>query len=78
MGIVRTMGKFCYVECDDQNCTKKMENNDEELLKQLAKLCDWENMGTKWICPDCSEKRKTTKSRTASRRTKKGPVEKQL
>ena len=78
MGIVRTMGKFCYVECDDQNCTKKMENNDEELLKQLAKLCDWENIGAKWICPDCAEKKKAAKSRARSRRPRKRLVEKQL
>ncbi len=78
MGIVRTMGKFCYVECDDQNCTKKMENNDEDLLKQLAKLCGWEINGTRWACPDCVEKQRVAKSRTATRRPRKKLVEKQL
>jgi len=78
MGIVRTMGKFCYVECDDQNCTKKMENNDEELLKQLAKLCGWENNGTRWACPDCVEKQRAAKSKTVTRRPRKKLAEKQL
>ena len=55
MGLIRTMGKFCYVECDTQNCTKKMEHIDEKLLRQLAGLCGWERRGNQWICPNCAE-----------------------
>jgi hypothetical protein len=68
MGIIRTMGKFCYVECDLPNCNKKMEHIDEKVLKELAKLCGWMNRGTQWMCPECSErtkqqqKKKPTKS----------------
>jgi hypothetical protein len=67
MGIIRTMGKFCYVECDQSNCNKKIEHIDEKVLKELAKLCGWMNRGNQWVCPGCAEetkkKRKTpTKS----------------
>lgn len=73
MGIIRTMGKFCYVECDLPNCNKKMEHIDEKVLKELAKLCGWMNRGNQWICPVCAERvkkqrKKPTKSsqKTAS------------
>ena len=56
MGIIRTMGGYCYIECDTQNCNKKVEQNDEKALKQLAKLCNWENRGERWICPECLAK----------------------
>ena len=55
MGLIRTMGNFCYVECDAGNCTKKMEHVDERLLLQLAGLCGWETRGKEWICPNCAE-----------------------
>ena len=56
MGLVRTMGKFCFVQCDTPYCNKKMENNDEKMLKDLAKACGWANKGEQWTCPDCKEK----------------------
>ena len=58
MGIIRTMGKFCYVECDLPNCNKKMEHIDEKVLKELAKLCGWMNRGNQWMCPECAERTK--------------------
>jgi len=58
MGIIRTMGKFCYVECDLPNCNKKMEHIDEKVLKELAKLCGWMNRGNQWMCPECAERAK--------------------
>ncbi len=58
MGIIRTMGKFCYVECDLPNCNRKMEHIDEKVLKELAKLCGWMNRGNQWICPECTAKTK--------------------
>ncbi len=67
MGIVKTMGGFCYIECDTQNCNKKIEQNDENALKQLAKICGWENKGDKWACSDCVEKQapKTKKKKSS-------------
>ena len=58
MGLIRTIGGFCYVECDGRNCTKKMEHIDERLLRQLAGLCGWEDRGNQWICPECVKKEK--------------------
>jgi hypothetical protein len=56
MGLVTTMGKYCFVECDRQGCTKKIEHVDPKALKQLVKLCGWERIGDQWICADCAEK----------------------
>ena len=71
MGIIRTMGKFCYVECDLSNCNKKMEHIDEKVLKELAKLCGWMNRGNQWVCPGCAEetKKKRKKPTKSSRKT---------
>ena len=65
MGIIRTMGKFCYVECDLPNCNKKMEHIDEKVLKELAKLCGWMNRGNQWLCPECSERTKKPRKKPA-------------
>ena len=54
MGLIRTMGQFCNVECDTRNCNKKMEHVDERLLRQLAGLCGWENRDHQWTCPRTS------------------------
>ena len=54
MGLIRSSGNFCYIECDMQNCTRKMENVEERLLRRLARLCGWKSRGTQWICPTCS------------------------
>jgi len=59
MGLIRTMGKFCYVECDARDCSHKMEHVDERLLRQLAGLCGWESRGDRWICPECVKKEKS-------------------
>jgi len=61
MGLVRTMGTFCYVECDMRNCSKKYEHIDEKLLNQMAMLCGWENRKGQWVCPECVEKEKPKK-----------------
>ncbi len=66
MGLVKTMGRFCYVECDDQNCNKKIEKNDEDALKKLAEVCDWESRGDRWLCPECVKK-EPVKKKTSSR-----------
>jgi hypothetical protein len=55
MGLIRTASRFCYIECDHWNCTKKMEHIDEKLLGQLARLCGWERKDNRWICPSCAE-----------------------
>jgi hypothetical protein len=56
MGLVTTMGKYCFVECDRSSCSKKIEHVDPKALKQLAKLCGWERIGEQWICADCAER----------------------
>jgi len=65
MGLVKTMGGFCYVECDDQNCNKKIEKNDEKALKQLAEVCGWESRGDQWTCPECAKKQPLRKKRSS-------------
>ena len=61
MGIVRTMGTFCYVQCDMRNCGKKYEHIDEKLLLQMAALCGWEKRKELWVCPECVEKEMSRK-----------------
>jgi hypothetical protein len=72
MGLVKTMGTFCYVECDMRNCSKKYEHIDEKLLYQMATLCGWEKRRDQWICPECGEKERSRKKagRTAASRKK--------
>ena len=54
MSLVKTMGRFCFITCDGPDCTRKIEHVDPEQVKQLAKLCDWERRGDRWVCPDCA------------------------
>lgn len=56
MGLIKTMGKFCFIQCDTTGCNKKMENNDEKMLRDLAKACGWLNKGDQWTCPACKER----------------------
>lgn len=56
MGLVKTMGKYCFIQCDRPDCTKKIEHIDPETLKQLVLLCGWEKSGDQWICPACAER----------------------
>ena len=63
MGLIRTMGKFCFVQCDWSGCNKKMENNDEKMLISLAKSCGWLNKGEQWLCPECKEKSQMAKKK---------------
>jgi hypothetical protein len=74
MGLIRTMGGFCYVECDTRNCTKKMEHIDERLLLQLAGLCGWEGRGDQWICPECVNKEKSRRRSGRPTKSKKKTV----
>ena len=61
MSMVKTMGKFCYIQCDIQNCGKKIEKNDENTLAEFARLCGWKSRGNQWLCPGCQEKEKGKK-----------------
>ena len=61
MGLITTGGKYCYVQCDRRNCNRKMEHVDLNLLKDLAKLCGWENSGSRWTCPGCAEQTNSRK-----------------
>jgi hypothetical protein len=54
MGLVKTMGRYCFITCDGPDCSKKIEHVDLEQVKQLARLCGWERRGEQWICPDCA------------------------
>jgi hypothetical protein len=71
MGLIRTIGNFCYVECDSRNCTKKMEHVDVKLLRQMAGLCGWEGKGNQWICPECVKKAKSSRRSGRSTKSKK-------
>lgn len=61
MGLVTTVGNYCYIQCDRRNCNKKMEHVDLKLLKDLARLCGWESSGSRWTCPSCSEQPEESK-----------------
>ncbi len=61
MGVIRTLSNFCFIECDTAGCNRKMEHVDEKILKQLAKLCNWENDAEQWICPECAQKEMAVK-----------------
>ena len=71
MSIIKTMGKFCYIQCDMQNCSKKIEKNDEDTLQEFAKLCGWKIKGKQWICPSCLEKEQEKKKEAKPGKTKK-------
>jgi rubredoxin len=69
MGLVTTMGKYCFVECDRPRCSKKIEHVDPKTLKQLAGLCGWERIDDQWICVDCAaESQGETSPSTRQRR----------
>jgi len=61
MGLITTMGKFSYIECDTRNCSKKIEKSGENQLKELAFLCGWEFKADQWMCPACVEKERSKK-----------------
>lgn len=55
MGLVTTVGQYCYVQCDQRNCNRKMEHIDQALLKDLARLCGWKHNRGRWTCPACAQ-----------------------
>ena len=67
MGLVTTVGNYCYIECDSRNCNKKMEHVDVKILKDLARLCGWKRGGPQWTCPTCSEQAEDRKPSKTSR-----------
>ncbi len=75
MALVRTIGTFCYIACDRRNCTRKIEQNDEEALLQLAKICGWERRGDRWVCSECVKKEppKTGKKKSSKSQRKAAP-----
>jgi hypothetical protein len=68
MGLVTTMGKYCFVECDRPSCSKKIEHVDPKALQQLVRLCGWERIEDQWICVDCAAKLHERASPSARRR----------
>jgi len=68
MGLITTMGKYCFVECDRPSCSKKIEHVDSKTLKQLVRLCGWERIDDQWICVDCAAKLHGKTSSSARKR----------
>jgi hypothetical protein len=65
MGLVTTVGNYCYVQCDRRDCNNKIEHIDIKLLKDLSRLCGWKRSGSQWTCQSCSkqvEDRKPSKT----------------
>ncbi len=58
MGMIVTMQRFCYIECDTRGCGKKIEKNDKETLQDFARVCGWLKKAGRWSCPECKEKEK--------------------
>jgi hypothetical protein len=58
MGLAGAGRKFCYIQCDESDCGKKLHHYSEEILNQSARLLGWENSRDKWACPSCTEKRR--------------------
>jgi len=44
-----------YLECDGQNCSKKIGHTDPQTLLELADLYGWKTIGYRWFCPFCAE-----------------------
>lgn len=58
MPIVKTMNHFNYIECDEQNCNRKIEHPHIKDLFKLADICGWRKTNTQnteelWYCPKC-------------------------
>ncbi len=70
MGLITTLGKFCFIECDNINCNKKMEHIDQKLLKELAMLCGWKYAERRWLCPNCSETAKARQKKPSKSQKK--------
>ncbi len=56
MAIVTAPGRFCYLECDEPACGRKIYQYHEEVVQELARLSGWKNSGDFWTCPACSAK----------------------
>jgi hypothetical protein len=65
------MGKYCFIQCDGPDCSKKIEHIDPDLVQQLVRLCGWEKRGGQWNCPDCTARRP---AKTPSRRRRGKPA----
>lgn len=63
MPMVKTMSNFCYLECDERNCNKKVEHTNEQDLKTLAELIGWKKNHTHWFCPKCNTSHKANEKR---------------
>ncbi len=65
MGVEIALTEFCHIQCDELNCGKKVHHYGEQVLKQMAKLLGWKNMGDKWLCPLCAQKNEQETSNRA-------------
>lgn len=78
MPVVKTMGHFNYIECDDRNCSRKIEHVTTKDLFRLATICGWRETKTDgsvahWLCPNCSTTHQTKKVKKLSRSRKAKP-----
>jgi len=56
MAIVTAPGRFCYLECDEPACSRKIYQYHERVVQEVALLSGWKNHGASWICPACAAK----------------------
>lgn len=63
MAIVTAPGRFCYLECDDPACGRKIYQYHERVVQELALLSGWKNLGASWRCPACAEKNGLSRGR---------------
>ena len=58
MPVIKTMGHFNYIECDEQNCNRKIEHRTVKDLFTIANFAGWRETRTDdtvshWLCPTC-------------------------
>ncbi len=56
MAIVTAPGRFCYLECDETTCGRKIYQYHIEVVQEIARLSGWNKRGASWKCPACSER----------------------
>lgn len=63
MAIVTAPGRFCYLECDEPACGRKIYQYHERVVQELALLSGWKNRGASWVCPACAQKNGLSRGR---------------
>lgn len=81
MPVVKTMGHFNYIECDSQNCNRKIENPRLTELFKVADMVGWKGTQgddevTHWLCPRCGTAQSAKEVKQLPKRTKSRAVPK--